>query len=390
MLTIGIDATNLRRGGGLTHILEFLKSANPSHHGFSKLVLWASKSTLDQLDEPDWLIKRNPVAIEGRLLNRSLWQRHQLSKNARKEGCDVLFVPGGSNLGDFHPVVTMSRNMLPFEWRELRRYGFSWTTFRLMLLRGIQTRTMRQADGVIFLTHYARQNVQKVTGSLRALVSVIPHGINSRFFYEPKQQRVIDSCDLGDPYRIIYVSIVDQYKHQWNVIHALGELRKKTGWPIALDLVGPYYLPALVRLKQSIQRWDPHNEWVRYHRNLEYADLPSLYHQSDLGLFASSCENMPNILLETMASGLPVAASNRGPMPEILGDSGLYFNPEDPHSIGLTVEALIASPQLRSELANKSYQRAQKYSWSRCADQTLKFLATVHQKWDEKHKACAA
>jgi glycosyltransferase involved in cell wall biosynthesis len=389
MLTIGIDATNLRQGGGRTHLVEFLRNADPLVHGFFKVVIWAAKSTLEQLHEYDWLEKRNPNALEGGLLSRVLWQHSRLSKEAQIEGCDVLLVPGGSYAGNFHLVVTMSQNMLPFEWRELKRYGLSWTTFRLLLLRWAQTKSMRRAEGVIFLTRYAEQNVQRVTGAFQGAISVIPHGVDDRFLRETKLQRDISSYSTNDLYRIVYVSIVDQYKHQWNVVHALGELRRRTAWPIRLDLVGPSYPPALARLKESIQLWDPHGEWVGYHGNVSYQELHSFYHQADLGLFASSCENMPIILLETMASGLPVAASNRGPMPEILGDAGLYFDPEDPQTIGQAVETLISSPKLRSELATSSYRQAQNYSWAQCADQTLQFLAAVHEQWRRKRKACA-
>jgi glycosyltransferase involved in cell wall biosynthesis len=104
------------------------------------------------------------------------------------------------------------------------------------------------------------------------------------------------------------------------------------------------------------------------------------YAQADLGLFASSCENMPNILLETMASGLPIACSRLGPMPEVLGDAGVYFDPEQPEEIACALRELIESPQLRTDLAQASYQRAQQFSWQRCADETFGFLVAVLQR----------
>jgi len=52
-------------------------------------------------------------------------------------------------------------------------------------------------------------------------------------------------------------------------------------------------------------------------------DLATLLAEFDLFIFASSCENMPNTLLEGMASDLPIACSNRGPMPEVLRDGGV-------------------------------------------------------------------
>ena len=52
-----------------------------------------------------------------------------------------------------------------------------------------------------------------------------------------------------------------------------------------------------------------------------------------MGIFASSCESSSCVLIENMASGLPIACSNRGPMPEVLKDGGVYFDPEKPIDI---------------------------------------------------------
>jgi glycosyltransferase involved in cell wall biosynthesis len=178
---------------------------------------------------------------------------------------------------------------------------------------------------------------------------------------------------------VLYVSIVDQYKHQWHVVEAVAALRKQ-GFPIVLDLVGPAYPPALIRLNQTIDRLDFERRWVHYHGAIPFTELHLRYAQADLGLFASSCENMPNILLETMASGLPIACSNRGPMPEVLGQAGVFFNPEQPEDIALALRKLIESSQTRTELAHASYARVQEYSWLRCADETFRFLVGVIQK----------
>ncbi len=70
---------------------------------------------------------------------------------------------------------------------------------------------------------------------------------------------------------------------------------------------------------------------------------------------------MPNILLENMAAGLPIACSNRGPMPEVLGDAGVYFDPESVDDIAHAVAKLIHSPFLREELAHRAYSRSQRF-----------------------------
>jgi glycosyltransferase involved in cell wall biosynthesis len=376
--TIGIDATNLRSGGGVTHLLELLRAAQPSEHGVGHIVIWGGKSTLKALEAQPWLSKRNPSALDKGILQRTLWQRYRLAKAARDEGCDVLFVPGGSYAGNFHPVVTMSQNLLPFEMRELMRYGWTLFTLKLLLLRLVQSRSFRKTDGVIFLTKYARDVVLRVTGNLSGQTCIVPHGLNPRFSKAPKLQRFITEYDDDHPYRVLYVSIIDQYKHQWHVVEAVAALRQQ-GFSIALDLVGPVYPTALKRLNQTIDRVDFERRWVHYHGAVPFNELHHRYAQADLGLFASSCENMPNILLETMASGLPIACSNMGPMPEVLGQTGVFFNPEQPQDIARALRELIESPQTRMELARASYERVQEYSWQRCADETCRFLVKVIQ-----------
>lgn len=383
-LRIGIDAANLRRGGGVTHLVELLQAAEPAACGIDRVIVWGGQSTLKALDDRSWLDKRNPPALDKGLLQRSLWQRYHLSQAARDAGCDVLFVPGGSYAGNFHPVVTMSRNMLPFEWRELKRYGWSLITLKLLLLRLTQSRSYRNADGLIFLTDYAQQTVLGVTGALYAKTKTIPHGLNPRFNQAPKPQRAIVDYDDANPYRVLYVSIVDQYKHQWHVVEAIAVLRQE-GFPIVLDLVGPEYPPALNRLNGTLARQGGRQSWVRYHGAIPFNELHLRYSEADLGVFASSCENMPNILLETMASGLPIACSNRGPMPEVLDAGGVYFDPEQPSDIARALRQLIASPQLRTQLAHMSYQQTQKFSWERCAAETFGFLVAVTQLKDTKN-----
>src|ERR1700689_3624802 len=152
----GIDASNIRFGGGVTHLLELLRAVEPQGHGFSKVIVWGGQSTLMQVEDRPWLVKSHLPLLDKSLWYRAFWQRFRLSALARSAGCDVLFVPGGAYAGAFHPVVTMSRNLLPFEWPELRRFGWSRMTLKFLLLRVIQTRTFRRADGLIFLTRYAR------------------------------------------------------------------------------------------------------------------------------------------------------------------------------------------------------------------------------------------
>ena len=383
-MILGIDASNLRDGGGVTHLCELLKAADPTTQGFRQIILWSNRNTLAQLpsDKP-WLTKIHEPLLDQALLYRLYWQWMKLPILARQAGCDALFLPGGGSGHGFRPYITMSQNLLPFESSEYRRYGWSWMRLRLFLLRHAQTQSFRHADGLILLTNYARQTVMTRIQQAHGRWIAIPHGINPQFYQSPRVQYPLTTYSPIKPLRLLYVSIINVYKHQWHVAEAVAKL-KNEGFPITLELVGPAYKPALQRLQTTLQQIDPNSDFIHYRGSIKYADLPSTYHQADIFIFASSCENMPIILLEAMASGLPIACAQRGPMPEMLGDAGVYFDPENPEQIANALRSLLNDPELRARCAEKAFAKAQTYSWERCASETFDFLRRVTQDYKER------
>ena len=127
----------------------------------------------------------------------------------------------------------------------------------------------------------------------------------------------------------------------------------------------------------ALSRIDPQGRWIRCVGAVPNEKLHHCYEDVDLVVFASSCENLPIILLEAMASGKPIACSNRGPMPEVLGPYGQYFDPEDPVSISVCIERLLQDLNLRRISAQDSYERACHYTWEKCASETFLYLAQI-------------
>jgi len=375
-MRLAIDASNIRVGGGVTHLVEFLRAADPARHGIERIFVWACGATLARIEDRPWLEKRSDPAIEGNLLKRIVWQRRDLDRLICATGADLLLVPGGSIVTKFRPVVTMSRNMLPFEWNELRRFGFSTMAFKLMLLRWNQGNSFKRADGTIFLTRYAYDAVTRVTGPLKGKTSIVPHGIDARFRLSPRPQRMLSEFTPYDPLRVVYVSTIDVFKHQWSVVEAIGRLRGE-GLPIRLDLYGSARASTLPRLIEALNRVDAKGEFVRYWGEVDYKKIDGCYAAADVCVFASSCENMPNILIESMAAGLPIACSNRGPMPEVLGGPGIILNKKKPASIADAVRKFALAPELRAGKAAAASNAALQFSWSRCARETLDFLSEV-------------
>ncbi|MFW5858065.1 MAG: glycosyltransferase, partial [Planctomycetota bacterium] len=246
-------------------------------------------------------------------------------------------------------------------------------------LRTAQSRAFARADGVVFLTETARDRITRRLPRPPRRTAVIPHGIDERFFQAPRPARRLADCTADAPFEILYVSIVDVYKHQDRVAEAVTRLRAE-GLPVALRLVGPAYPPALQELNETLDRIDPRRETVRYEGAIPFGQLHQRYHAADLFVFASSCENLPIILLEAMAAGLPIASADRDPMPEVLGAAGTYFDPTDAGSIADAVRGLCHAPERRAALARAAQERARGYRWDESAQRLFAFLATCAER----------
>jgi len=378
-MKIGIDATNLNRGGGITHLVNLLDHLVPERHGIDKIILWGNKKSLSKIENKPWIKKVNLLKFEKSFIYRIYWNFYKLKIEAKKEKCSLLFFPGGLFFTSFKPVVTMSRNMLPFELNELKRFGFSKVTIRYLFLFIFQSAGFVRANRLIFLSKYARDKISKILRLGSDDYCIIPHGVNNNLYKLPVKQKPFNAFSVDDPFRLLYISIVNKYKHQNKVITAITKLRNK-GLPITLDLIGPAYKPALKEMKKAMAINDPDSTFINYHGEKPYNVLIEYYHKADGFIFASSCENMPNILLEAMASGLPIASSNKGPMPEILKDGGVYFDPENIESISNSLSKLFYSHELREKLSNSAYNYSKKYSWDKCADRTYYTLLDTVQK----------
>jgi len=375
-LTIGVDASRCRSGGGKAHLIGILSECDPTKHGIQMIHVWAFRTLLDQLPNYPWLIKHNPIALEQSLIKQLGWQATVLAGEVKLAGCDILFTTDASTLCCFKPMVVLSQDLESFQSGVMRYYGFGLARLRLLAIFVLQNLAFRRAAGVIFLTHYAAEIIQRSCGLLPS-TTCIPHGVDA-IFKQVRQVKVWPETS-ADPIRCIYVSNALMYKHQWVVVKAISLLRNR-GHNLMLSLVGGGKGPAQKLLQDAIAASDPSGEFVEQLEFLPHQELPTHLAQADLFVFASSCENMPVTLLEAMAVGLPIACSNRGPMPEVLADGGVYFDPEEADSIAVAIEQIIQSPALRLTIAQRAKALSQQYSWKRCADETWAFVAEIYLK----------
>jgi glycosyltransferase involved in cell wall biosynthesis len=372
-LVVGVNGCRNRSGGAVSHLIGILRDSDPIACGIKQVHVWSYQKLLDAIPDHHWLVKHSAPQLEKSLPHQLWWEYHHLPREARRTGCDVLLNTDAGSLCYFRPSVVMSRDMLSYEPGEIDRYRMSKARLRLIALRFVQNRSLRHADGVIFLTNHAAKVIQRATGKLNH-VSIIPHGVGAAF-----KQETSGGAWQATPDKLIrclYVSNAAMYKHQWVVVKAIGELRKR-GRNVSLTLAGGGSGAAQRLLDEEIARTDPRRTFVECVGSVQHDQVPQYLAKADIFIFASSCENMPNTLVEAMASGLPIACSDRGPMPEILQDGGVYFTPESADSISKAIEQIIADPQMRISIARRAKVLSERYSWTRCGSETWSFLQSV-------------
>jgi len=376
-MIVGIDASRNRSGGAIAHIAGILSSFDPDQYGIEEVHLWSYQALLDQIPRRKWLVKHSSTYLENSLVSQLWWQAFILNRELKKHQCDIVFATDASTLCSFSPMVVLSQDMLSYEPGVMHHFGYGLARLRLIAILYVQNFAFRRAAGVMFLTQYAGDVIQRSCGILKN-VAYVPHGVGENFI---SRQAVVNVGEKR-PLRCLYISPVWEFKHQWVVVRAIAALRER-GYELCLDLVGGGSEAAIRLLQQQVEESDPEQQFVRYHESVPQCQLPEMIADADLFVFASSCENLPITLLEAMAVGVPIACSNRGPMPEVLQDGGVYFDPEEDQSIATAIERLVNDYSLRQALAGRAKVLSRQYSWQQCAEQTWAFVSHTHDQYYE-------
>jgi len=365
-MKIVIDATNLKAGGGLTHLKQISKRLNKIPELEVHII---GGDWINSLENDNRHIYKEYF---NSVFKQEYFKRFKLPTLVKEY--DLVFAPGGSFYSKKVKYVTMCRNMLIFESKERSRFPLSLTWIRYVLLEKMQLKSYMAAEGIIYISNYAKSYVESKYPALKSKKSVvIYHGISDDFRQIPKEQIEIERYTRQNPLRISYISIVNFYKHQWNVVEAVKKLRQE-GYFIHLELIGPMYKGAKKLFYNSIQGTE---EFVSYKGKVPYEEIMYSYKNSDVFVFASTCENMPNILVEAMSAGLPILCSNYGPMPEILKDGGVYMDPTNVDNIYKELKIFLLNKNLRQEKSKKAYEYSKAFSWTRTVEQTIEFIKQV-------------
>lgn len=359
-----INSFSARLGGGQTYLINLLNNLRDQDE--IKVTMLASLKSPWKFENKNIEIIYIKSPVSNPII-RFFWEIIFLPSLIKKIKPDILFFPGGvispSNISSCK-VVTMFRNMLPFDEIQIRKYPlFSITRYRLRVLRYLMLKSMEKADFVIFISHFAKDIILKQTSKGIKKYVVIPHGVSSNF-------NISENKIGSEESYILYPSTFYVYKSQLEVVEAYkGLLDLRKGDAPKLYLAGTGEEDYLQRVKDLIFKYNL-NDKVKLLGHVPYTKMPQIYSLAKIVIFASQTENCPNILLESMASAKPIACSNMPPMPEFGGDAVAYFDPRDPQELTNVLNKLLNNQEEFRDIAQRAFERSKMYTWEKCSENT--------------------
>jgi glycosyltransferase involved in cell wall biosynthesis len=280
---------------------------------------------------------------------RSLWRYFRRIQPRR--GLDIahntFYLPHGlASYPGARRIVTI-HDMIPELLPQTRR--------RLDFLT-LTKRYVQHADHIICVSEATRRDLVRVYPQIKAPISVIHHGVDSRF--QPGAPRV-----EGLPMRyILFVGQRSQYKDADVLLRAFASIGPEHP-DVHLVFVGGGAFTASERSQMSTLNISDRV----HHASLSDADMVGAYGHADVFVFPSRFEGFGMPALEAMACGTATILTDATSLPEVGGDVALYFPTGDASVLATRISKVLGSDELRRDMQMRGLARAEQFTWGRAA-----------------------
>jgi len=366
-LCVVINGLHAKSGGGVTYLRNILPEL--AERPDLELHLFLHKDQFDLFYPIKENVRVTLFSFRPTFLRTLIWEQLALPMLAWALGAHVVFSPANYGpifarnhvilLRNAVSVIKLTRQLKPvIYW-----LGLTVGTFVSLL-------TARKA---IAVSHYAKKLLSFGFGGIMGdKVEVAYHGT--------RQDRPEWERSVGPDGYLLAVSDIYIQKNYRRLLQAHALLVKRhpdLKLVIAGREVDPDYARSVHRLSDELGL--AKNVIFRGHVDTE--DLFELYRKCRAFVFPSVIETFGNPLLEAMAVGVPIACSREAAMPEVLGDTGVKFDPWDYRDMANQIEKLLLDDALSARLGSLARQRARAFKWSNTAAQTYSILKAAAGTW---------
>jgi glycosyltransferase involved in cell wall biosynthesis len=366
---IGIDVRYLSHGlvGGVHTYLSLLAPALIERAANAEIVLYADDKAPFELDAATLPPNATVRVLPYRNALSAIKLDFTLRDAMAADSIDVAHFP--ANVGFAPPgarsVVTLhdAINIMPL-WEILQGHPKNLRTMAMMTyLHFASTLSVRRADVVVTVSEYSKREIMRRSGLPEDRVIAVKYGPSPIF------RRVEDSVMLDEVRARRGVQrpflLADAIKNPDVIARAwrrLPELLRTSHQMLFFsrvadpsepvkEMVAAGHAQVLIRPSQS--------------------DLVALYNLAEGFLFPSLYEGLGLPPLEAMKCGAPVIASNRGSIPEVVGDAGVIIDANDDAALAESVTRLLQDRDFHHDLQHRGFTRAEEFSWPKPADRIL-------------------
>lgn len=391
-MLIGVDACCWSNKRGFGRFTRELLTAIIDRDRTNEYLFFVDQDTAaaNHFPEPATIVvaptQQSPMAAASAEGRRSLKDVWALTQQVRKHPVDLFFFPAVFSyfpvvnrtkvlvtihdvIADHHPETVFSNKKLKLFWQAKERLA------------------VRQADLILTVSDYSKQQIVEYFKLPETRVRAITEGPSRIFGSLPKNEGgepVLRRYGLtADSRWLLYVGGISPHKNLQRLVEAFKQLIvNPTFADVKLVLVGDYqndtFHSDYPALKAQMERLYL-NDKVIFTGYVKDEDLVYLYNATSTFVLPSLEEGFGLPAIEAMACGAPVVVSNRGSLPEIVGNAGRYFNPYDSVDICKAIQDVLEDTALRTTMSEAGKSRSTQFTWEAAAAKTLSLFAEFNR-----------
>ena len=383
-MRIGIDACtwlNRRGYGRFTRTLVSEMLADYPQHDYTLMVdhhtAAAARDEFPKRANVEVIQTREqPIKAASAYGSRSVVDLWKLGRAVSRSQFDVFLFPTSYSFYPVFgktPVVVVLHDTIAEQHPE-----FIFPSLRSRLFWNLKTwLAMRRAGRLVTVSQDARQQIATTFRRTIDTIEVINEGPAPCF--RPlaptdssaailKRYRLPENAPL-----ILYVGGISPHKNLETLVRAVRQVDRPWHLVLAGDYSGDSFFSSYEKVTALVGKIDIADR-VTFTGYVPDEDLVVLYNTAAMLVLPSLSEGFGLPVIEAMACGLPVAVSNRGSLPEVVGEAGLLFDPRSEKEIAEVISRLLTDNALRSVLRSRSLARAKLFSWENAARKMMSIL----------------
>ena len=286
---------------------------------------------------------------------RFIWYQTALHWQLKRQKTALFYSPVAEGiLFPSIPQIISVHDLIPLKYPELSP---KWRYYYDYVLPVI----LKQSQRIICFSQHTQQDIIDNYQLAPESIDVIYLGFDRHLFSPQLNPEILKKYNL-DKY-LLYVGDMRFYKNLGRCLDAFDRLPLKDYQFVITGKKDDFFYPEIKRQTEQLSAQDR----IIFLDYVPTADLPGLYSMAQSLVFASLYEGFGLPVLEAMACGCPVIASNATSIPEVGGDSVFYIDPYDVENIAQGMYQVLTEPNLRNNLSKQGQERAKLFSWSKTA-----------------------